>query len=141
MAAAKGNRYAAKYDNGKMEVLIESLLDHCANAKSIHLASWCRSKGISKSWLSETAQHYPQLKEAMIVANELLSEKIVNTSFYGKGNATVGMQYIGVYDTDFRKYQEWKEDIKHKELSEDEIRTVVKVIDYSTHNKEKKEAK
>ena len=98
-----------------MDEIIESLLDYAENAKSIHLAPWLRKNGKSKAWLSKTAAHYPKLKEAIEEAKYLLSGKIVNSSFYGEGNATVGMTYLPVYDKDFRDLLKWKAEIA-KEL-------------------------
>jgi hypothetical protein len=108
MAAELGNRYAAKYDNGEMEKIIVDLLDYAQNAKSIHLAPWCYKHGYSRKWLYATAQHYPEFNEALAEAKHLLSAKIVDTSFYGEGNATVGMAYLPVYDEDFVKWLEKK---------------------------------
>lgn len=108
MAAEKGNRYAAKYDNGEMDKIIADLLDYAENAKSIHLAPWCRKNKVSKAWLNNTAEHYPDFKAAIAEARHILAGKIVNSSFYGEGNATVGMTYLPVYDDDFVKWLEKK---------------------------------
>jgi hypothetical protein len=108
MAAELGNRYAAKYDNGEMEKIIIDLLDYAQNAKSIHLAPWCYKHGYSRKWLYEIAKTYPKFDEALTEARHLLSAKILDTSFYGEGNATVGMAYLPVYDEDFVKWLEKK---------------------------------
>lgn len=122
MGAPKGNRYAAKYDDGKMDELIEDLLDYAENAKSIHLAKWCRKHGFSKKWLNETAKHYPELEEAIEVAHDLIAQKIVDSSFWDKEsgvNATFGHNYLAVYDKDFKALLKWKAELAKEMPSRD----------------------
>ena len=112
MSAEKINKYACKYSEEDIKNLSVNLLDYAENAKSIHLAPWCHKQGFSRSWLLETIEHYSVLKEAYEQAKELIAAKIVNTSFYNQGNDTVGMQYLPVYDSEFKELLRWKEEIK-----------------------------
>jgi len=118
MPAPKGNRYAAKYDNGEMEKICEQLLHWAENARSIHFANFSR-KVLKKStkWLRETAEHYPELAEAIEEAKQLLSAKIVDSCVYNddeKFRYQPAMDYLPVYDMDYKAMLKWKEDIKHK---------------------------
>lgn len=119
MAAEPGNKYAEVWTDEELSKLIEDLLDYAENAKSIHLAPWCRKHGFSQSWLHLTKKRHPILNEAVEKARELLSAKIVNSSFYGEGNAVVGMAYLPVYDDEFRELLKWKAEIQ-KELPQKE---------------------
>ncbi len=119
MAAEKNNRYAAKYDD-TVDELVEDLLDWAENAKDIHFSGWTRKHKKTRPWLHELAKSYPQIAEAKEEAAELLARKILNTSFYGGGNANVGMQYLPVYDKDFRDLLKWKAEIaKEQPVKED----------------------
>jgi len=123
--AHKGNEYAKKWHDPKknklnvtMDELIEDLLDYCENSKSIHLAPWCRSHGFSKNWLLDTAKHYPELDYALTEAKELLSSKIANRSFWDKENGTnasFGVQYLPIYDKEFRELLKWKAEIAREQ--------------------------
>lgn len=110
MAAAKGNRYAAKYSDKEMQAICHKLIEWAANSKELHFASFAfKELKKSKSWLLMTAEHYPQLKEAIEEAKELLAAKMVNLSFYNKQvNAYTGLAYLPVYDKDYKAMLEWK---------------------------------
>ena len=113
MAAAKGNDYTLKrkvspqYTQEQLQEIAEDLLDYAENSKSIHLAPWCRKKGFCLSWLNKLADYHPIIKDAHNQAKELLGGKVLNSSFYGEGNATVGMAYLPIYDKDFKDLKEW----------------------------------
>jgi hypothetical protein len=114
MAAAKGNDYTLKrkvrpqYTKKQIEDIAASLLDYAENSKSIHLAPWCRKQEKSTCWLNELASRHPEIKEAHKQAKVLLGAKVLNSSFYGEGNASVGMAYLPVYDKEFKDLLEWK---------------------------------
>ena len=142
MAAAKGNNYTLKrkvnpqYTEEQLEDLANDLLDYAENAKSIHLAPWCRKQGKSTSWLNKLVEDHEIIKAAHKHAKELLSAKVVNSCFYGEGNATVGMAYLPVYDKDFRAMLEWKAKLAKHELSESEANIIVQAISYAKKDKE-----
>ena len=125
MGAHKNNKYAQKYSEDDMKIICDSLVDYAANAKSIHLAPWCYKQGHSKSWLSETARHYPQLAEALVTAKELLAAKIVNLSFYDKSvNAYAGIQYLPIYDSDYKDLLKWKAEISKEQIKPPENKCI-----------------
>jgi len=95
-------------------------LDYAENSKSIHLAPWCRKKKKSMSWLNELTKTHVEMKAAHKHAKELLSAKVLNSSFYGEGNATVGMTYLPVYDEDFKALLKWKAEIQKEQPKEPE---------------------
>ena len=99
----RNNQFARKHSDKEIDAFIKELLDYALNAKSIHFAPFLYNKGLSKSWLLETEQHYPKLKQAHLEAKQLISSKIVNLSFYDKQvNAYAGLQYLGVYDKEYK---------------------------------------
>ena len=114
MAAAKGNNYTLKrkvspqYTVKQLEALANDLLHYAETSKSIHLAPWTRGKGFSLSWLNFLSKDHEIMRQAHSQAKELLAAKVLNSSFYGQGNATVGMAYLPVYDQDFRALLEYK---------------------------------
>jgi len=122
MAAEKGNDYTLKrkvnpqYTEKQLQELAEDLLNYVETSKSIHLAPWCRKHKKSTSWLNKLAETQPIIAAAHAEAKALLAAKVLNSSFYGEGNATVGMAYLPVYDQDFRKYQEWKSSLGKEKL-------------------------
>lgn len=135
MAAAKGNRYAAKYDNGEMDKICEKLLHWAEHSKSIHFASFCRKElKKSKKWLRETAEHYPKLAETIEEAREILSAKIVDSCFRDKEsgvNATFGSQYLPIYDDDFKTLLEWKANNAKKDLTKEDAELIINVMNYA----------
>jgi len=136
MAAKKGNDYTLKrkvnpqHTKEQLKAIAEDLLDYAENAKSIHLAPWCRRQKKSKAWLNNLALTHPEIKQAHMEAKDLLAAKVLNSSFYGEGNATVGMAYLPVYDKDFRDLLEWKAGLQKQ--TQDEIKAtadeVIKAI-------------
>jgi hypothetical protein len=114
MVAAKGNDYTLKrkvnpqYTQEQLQAIADDLLDYAEKAKSIHLAPWCRKQKKSLSWLNELAKDHEVIKDAHKQAKELLGAKVVNSSFYGEGNATVGLKYLPIYDKDFKNLLEWQ---------------------------------
>ena len=118
MAAAKGNDYTLKrkiqpqYTKEQITEIAHDLLDYAENAKSIHLAPWCRKRKKCTSWLNELAGRHPEIADAHIQAKELLGAKVLNSSFYGEGNATVGMAYLPDYDKDYKSLLRWKAEIQ-----------------------------
>ena len=114
MAAAKGNDYTLQrkvnpqYTEKQLQAIADDLLDYAETSKSIHLAPWCRKQKKCMSWLNEMAKDHEIIAHAHKHAKELLGAKVVNSSFYGEGNATVGMAYLPVYDQDFRDLLEFK---------------------------------
>ncbi len=111
MPAEIDNKYACKYDDIEIEKLCSDLLDWAENAKDIHICGWTRKQKKTKSWLNWLSDHYPKFKEAKDEAMRLLGRKLLNASFYGSGNATVGMGYLPVYDEEFRELLKWKAEI------------------------------
>jgi hypothetical protein len=103
------NRFGAKYDDPKvMQEIIDDLLTYVHESTSIHLSTWCYKKGFSRQWLYETAKNYPNFAEALQVAKNILAGKVLDTSFLGGGNSTVGMAYLPVYDKEFVSWLEKK---------------------------------
>lgn len=123
MAAAKNNDYTLKrkvnpqYTKEQLQAIADDLLDYAETSKSIHLAPWCRGRKKSKAWLNELVNRHPVMKEAHAEAKHILAGKVLNASFYGGGNATVGMTYLPVYDNDFKDMLEWKANLS-KQTSE-----------------------
>ena len=114
MAAAKGNKYAQKWTPDKIEELIEELLDFAANARSIHLAKFCRMKGYSKKWLGYMSDQYQEMADAVDEAKELLSAKILDSSVYADDPTfryQPAMEYLPVYDKSYRDFLKWKAEI------------------------------
>jgi hypothetical protein len=130
MAAAKGNDYTLKrkwrpqYTQAQLEILAEELLDHAQNSKSIHLASWCRAKGFGITWLCELAKTHEIIATAYVQAKELLSEKVLNASFFGGANATVGLAYLPVYDLEYKSMLKWKSALPAEAQAENTLSTL-----------------
>ncbi len=119
MAAAKGNDYAKKHTVKEIEKLSNDILDWAESAKDIHLAGWARKHKKTTPWTNWLANNYPIFKAAKDEALILLGRKILNASFYGSGNASVGMGYLPIYDKDYRALLKWK-----AEISKEQPRTV-----------------
>lgn len=139
MAAAKNNRYHEVWTIEKRKELIKDLLDWALNAKDIHLASYAyKRQKKSRSWLNMMVDSYPEIKEAHETAKSLLAAKILNASFYNQANAYVGMNYLPVYDKDYKDFLEWKATIS--KLTKEDVDQIINV--YRSHpNKNKKEDK
>lgn len=119
MAAELNNDYARKYDDFEIEKLSSDLLDWAETAKDIHICGWTRRYKKTKTWLNWLAETYSKFAEAKEEAMQLLGRKILNASFYGEGNATVGMAYLPIYDKDFREYLKWKSLLLKENTDED----------------------
>ena len=123
MVAAKNNDYtlnrkvSPQYTKKQIEELAEDLLKWAESAKDIHMSGWARKHKKTPSWLHELARNHPEMKVAKDEAMILLGRKVLNSSFYGQGNATVGMAYLPIYDKDFKAMLEWKANLT-KQTSE-----------------------
>lgn len=104
MPAAPGNKYSQKYTEQDIEDLANELIEHCTNEQTVVLATFSIKHRKTKSWLYQMAEDYPRIQEALNAAREILAAKLVNLPFFNKGNAYVGMQYLPVYD---KEYREW----------------------------------
>ena len=141
MVAAKGNNYTLKrkknpqHTEEQIELLIKDLLDWAENAKDIHITGWTRKQKKTRPWLNELAERHPKMKEAYQEAMALLGRKVLNSSFYGEGNATVGMQYLPIYDSDFKELLKWKAEIQKEQVSEEKSKSAV--IEYLKQQEEK----
>ena len=123
MTAKKENRYAAKYDKGEMDKICEELLDWAENSRSIHFSNFCR-KALKKSrkWLYATAVHYPKLQETIEEAKELLAAKLVDACWHSSEsgvNAAFGVQYLPIYDSEFKDLIKWKAEINKEQPTKD----------------------
>lgn len=131
MAAAKGNKYTLKrkihpqYTEKQIEALAEDLIEWADTAKDIHIAGWSRKHKKTTSWLHELCTTYPVLKAAKDEAMILLGKKVLNSSFYGTGNATVGLAYLPIYDKDFKALLEWKAQIAKEIPSREESKSAI----------------
>ena len=128
MAAHKNNRYAAKYDKGEMEKICESLLDWAENSRSIHFANFSR-KVIKKStkWLLATAEHYPQLREAIDEAKEIISGKLVDSCVYvddPKFNPTAAQNFLPLYSKEWKEHLKWKAEISKEQPTKEEHKAI-----------------
>jgi len=117
MAAEKDNDYSRKYRDAEIKAFCDDLLDWAENAKDLHIIGWSRKQKKSRGWINWLAKTYPKFGEAKEDAMELLGRKLLNSSFFGEGNATVGLAYLPVYDKDFRDLLEWKAKINKPDLS------------------------
>jgi len=137
MAAHKDNDYTLKrkkypqYTEQQLKEIADDLLDYAENAKSIHLAPWCRKRRRSTSWLNKLAEKHQIIADAHKQAKVLLGAKVLNSSFYGEGNATVGMSYLPLYDLDYKALLKYKEEIKQKNLTENEANIIVQAVNYA----------
>lgn len=111
MAAPKGNRYAEMrldnpaYTPEQIKELCEDLLNWAENEQDLRIIGWARKHERTKQWINHLANTYPEtFGVAHKHALELLGRKMLNSSFYGNGNATVGMQYLPVYDLEFKAW-------------------------------------
>lgn len=124
MAAPKGHRYQAKYDEKEIKKLCDSILIFAEKERSAHFATWARKQKKTPSWINGLAKNYPVFKQAYEDAKELMASKLLNSSIYQddeKFNATHAMTYLPVYDKNFREYLEWK--AKLTQQSSESIKT------------------
>ena len=137
MAASKGNDYTLKrkvnpqYTPEELLALAADLLDYAETSRSIHLAPWCRKQKKSMSWLNKIAEDHPEMAEAHVQAKELLAAKVVNSSFYGDGNATVGLAYLPVYDKDFKDCMAWKASLAQRDLTAQDANLIIQAVQYT----------
>ena len=83
------------------------------------------------SWLNKIAEDHEVMAEAHKHAKELLGAKVVNSSFYGEGNATVGMAYLPIYDKDFMELLKIRADMAKKDLTEKDAQLIVNAVNYA----------
>lgn len=124
MVAAKQNNYTLKRKRWpqrteeEVDKLCSDLLDYARNARSIHLANFCHDRHFTNSWLSELAARNEKVGKALSQAKELLACKVLNASFYGEGNPTVGLKYLPVYDQEYKAHLKWESDLTKEEVRE-----------------------
>lgn len=135
MVAAKGNRYAEMrldnpaYKPEQIKELCEDLLHWAEHEKDLRMIGWARRHERTKEWINHLARTYPDTfgvahKHAM----ELLGRKMLNASFYGEGNATVGLKYLGVYDKDFKDFLEWQATLNKDVESSAKNKTIIEAL-------------
>jgi len=114
LAAAKGNSYTInrkehpQYTPEQIQELADDLIEWADTAKDIHIAGFSRKHKKTTGWLHHLAETHEVMAKAKDEAMVLLGKKVLNSSFYGTGNATVGMAYLPIYDKDFKALLEWK---------------------------------
>ncbi|MHA1401132.1 MAG: hypothetical protein ACTSQE_12355 [Candidatus Heimdallarchaeaceae archaeon] len=148
MAAAKHNTYVLnrkknpQYTQAQIDDIITKLLNWAHSDDGIYIASFIYEEFKQpKSWIYNLARHHEDLEVALETTRELIAGKIANHSFKGDRNSTFGEKILPMYCKEYKALIEWKESLKQKELSEDEVKTIVKVIDYSTKEKKAKDPK
>lgn len=120
MPAEPNNQYARKYDEAEIEKLCTDLLEWSTNTKDIHFSGWAIKQNKSTSWINWLANTYPKFAETKEEAKARLARKILNSSFYDKSvNAYVGMQYIGIYDDQFKEFMKFKAQLQKKDSDND----------------------
>ena len=110
-----------QYTKEQIQELADDLIEWADTAKDIHIAGWSRKHKKTTPWLHELCKLHPQIAKAKDEAMVLLGKKVLNSSFYGQGNATVGMAYLPIYDKDFKALLEWK--AKLSQQSSESIKT------------------
>lgn len=125
MVAAPNNQYARKYDDAEIDKLCDELIEWAKKEKDIHIIGFAIKKDKVPSWLNWMADNYPKFKKAKDDARSILGYKILKTSFYDKNvNAYVGMQYIGIYDQDFREFMKYKAEIQKDIATKDQNKCI-----------------
>ena len=117
MATAKGNDYNLKrlvnpqHTPDSIHALSEEIKEWAANSRKAHFASWAWEKKRGKSWINELARDYPEFAKAYEDAKDIMAAKLVNSSIYHDDvnfKGEYAMQYMPVYNSEFREYLKWK---------------------------------
>jgi len=123
MAAAKGNKYNAKYTDKDIERIGAELIDFAEHHKSIHFARFCRRYKKSRQWLLDLSKNYSKFAEYHEIARELMSAKISDLCFYDKEsgvNANFGKDNLFRYDKEWVAHMKWKAEIAKEQIKEPE---------------------
>jgi len=136
MAAAKGNKYSQKWTPELIEELCKEIIEFALEDRTVHFVEFAYRKKKTHGWLNRMEEDYPEFKEAYATAKEMLAAKLVAASIYGhptndKFNGTHAMSWKNVYSKVQQDYDKKKEDMKKKELSEEEANIIVKAVNYA----------
>jgi hypothetical protein len=116
--APKGNRYRCAYTDKQIDAMCEDLLNFAEKSRCAHFATWSRSKGKTHGWLYHLCESYPKLAEAFKEAKKLMAAKLVNNAVYKDDpnfNPQAALNYLPIYDQDFKDLIEWKAKISKQE--------------------------
>ena len=123
MPAPANNKYHLVWNDEELDTLCNDFLDWAENEKDIHLAGFARRHKYVPSWVNRMAERHPKFAETLQEVQELLSRKIVNTSFYDKtANAYAGLRYLWQYDRKYREFLEWEAMISKEQPIKEENR-------------------
>lgn len=140
MAAHKGNKYACKYTEKQMKKLCDELRTWAYSSNAIHLTTFAYEKlKRTKPYLYMLAEHYPEMKEALEDARQILAQKIVNSCYNSNDkesvvNASFGEKYLPIYDEEYKALLEWKALIG-KEKNNDALKDIGSILQYINDQK------
>lgn len=120
MPAAPNNQYAKIWTDEEIEKLGEEFIKWAKESEDIFIGGFALDHDKSPQWLNYLADNYPKFAQAKEKAMRWMARKILKHSFYDKSvNAYVGMQYISIYDPDYKDLIKWKAEIQKESQSKE----------------------
>jgi predicted adenine nucleotide alpha hydrolase (AANH) superfamily ATPase len=132
----QNNKFPQKYTPEMIQDLCEEILAFAEEDETVHFVTFARRKKKTSSWINELAKDYPEFDQAYTDAKELMATKLIKSSIYGhstndKFNGVQAMSWMRVYSKTYQDYEEWKEKIKQKNLTQEEASIIVQAVNYA----------
>jgi len=128
--ASTGNKWALKYTEDDIAVLLDDLYNFAVNSDNIMINRYIyRKYGKTPDWLPSLVVTYPFLREKLDEIKRLIADRIRDKSIQGKYNVSFAKDVIEEFDEDYLKLQQERANRSKKEESKESTLNI-NVIDW-----------
>ena len=133
-----------KISDEKAQEIADDLIKWVGRPDSFHLAGFTTQEKYRKTrtWLYSLAEYHKVVRDALTTAREILAEKYVSGLMTNR-YSHFGEKYLPIYDIDYKDLLKWKEDIKSKEETKENLKpdwaTNVEFLEYKANQLKHKE--